>query len=83
MREMYSPDLDLDRDEIDREKEKLQRRKKLQRRGDESDIETPKRPGRLEPYSKKARQLNWRSLLEEEEEEEENEDGSTDDSTDE
>jgi hypothetical protein len=68
---MYYPEMNDSDDsatEIDREAEKLRRRQKLARRGDESEIVSPKRRDRLAPFTKKDRQFNWKTELEEEEE---------------
>jgi hypothetical protein len=68
---MYYPEMNDSDDsatEIDREAEKLRRRQKLARRGDESEIVNPKRRDRLAPFTKKDRQFNWKTELEEEEE---------------
>jgi hypothetical protein len=64
-------------DEFDREAEKTRRRQKLARRGDDSEIVSPKRKDRLTPFKKKDRQFNWKIQLEEEDE-----DGSYRDDTD-
>lgn len=70
---------DLDREEVDREIEKLRRRQKLARRVDESeDSGFIKRKGRLDPYDKKARKYDWKSELDEEDEDGSNRDDSDD-----
>lgn len=52
-------------EEIDRESEKEQRRRRLNRRKDEdSEFVEPKKKDRLKPYDKKARRFDWRAAAE-------------------
>lgn len=64
-----------DEDDLNIELEKLRRKQKIERRGDNSDEIVTKKKGRLDPFDKRSRRFDWKSELEGEDEEEYEEDG--------